>query len=140
MKRIVVGVDGSDNARRALDMALTIASKFEAAVTLAYAVPPVPVVGEPTLVNLVEIQRQQEEYGKQLLAELEVAKKAGAVPVTTQLLLGPAAESLTDLAEREQADLVVIGSRGRNAVARVLLGSVSTRLIHVCKRPVLIVH
>jgi nucleotide-binding universal stress UspA family protein len=140
MKRILVAVDGSDNAGRALDMALTLSNKFGAELLLAYAVPPVPIVGEPTMVNLSEVQREQEEYGKRMLDEqTAVALKRGG-KATGRLLLGPAAEALAELAESEHVDMTVVGSRGRNAVARLLLGSVSTRLIHLCKSPVLVVH
>lgn len=140
MKRILVAIDGSDYSARALELALTIANKFEAELLLAYALPPVPIVGEPTMVNLSEIQQQQEEFGNKLLAEqTEVAIKRGA-KATGRLLLGPAAEALAALAASEHVDLTVVGSRGRNAVARLLLGSVSTRLIQLCKNPILVVH
>lgn len=140
MKRILVGVDGSDNSARALELALTIASKFEAELLLAYAVPPVPIMGEPTMVNLSEIQRQQEEYGKRLLQEQTALATQRGGKATGRLLIGPAAESLADLAQEEHVDMTVVGSRGRNAVARLLLGSVSTRLIQLCKSPILVVH
>ena len=140
MKRILVAVDGSDNSGRALDLALTIANKFEAELLLAYAVPPVPIVGEPTMVNLAEIQVQQEQYGKRLLEDQTVVARTRGGKATGRLLMGPAAEALAELAEAEHVDLTVVGSRGRNAVARLLLGSVSTRLIQLCKNPVLVVH
>ena len=140
MKRILVAVDGSDYSARALDMALTLSTKFDAELLLAYAVPPVPIGGEPTMVNLAEIQRQQEDYGKRLLEEqVAVARKRGG-KATGRLLLGPAAEAVAELAETEHVDMTVVGSRGRNVVARLLLGSVSTRLIQLSKSPVLVVH
>ena len=140
MKRILVAVDGSDYSARALDMALTLSTKFDAELLLAYAVPPVPIGGEPTMVNLAEIQRQQEDYGKRLLEEQTAVARQRGAKATGRLLVGPAAEALADLAEAEHVDMTVVGSRGRNAIARLFLGSVSTRLIHLAKSPVLVVH
>jgi nucleotide-binding universal stress UspA family protein len=53
---------------------------------------------------------------------------------------GGPAETLADRADRMDADLVVVGSRGLGAVKRAFLGSTSNRLVHICKRPVLVVH
>jgi nucleotide-binding universal stress UspA family protein len=46
---------------------------------------------------------------------------------------------LAELAESGNFDLVVVGSKGRGAVSRMLVGSITDRLVHICKRPVLVV-
>jgi nucleotide-binding universal stress UspA family protein len=58
----------------------------------------------------------------------------------TQVLYGPPAETLAEAASAGDADLLVVGSRGHGAVARVLLGSTSDRVVHVASMPVLVVH
>ena len=55
------------------------------------------------------------------------------------LNLGRFGVGRAQLAEDEGFDLVVVGCRGRNAVARMFLGAVADRLVHVCKKPVLVV-
>jgi len=47
---------------------------------------------------------------------------------------------VAEAAAAPDVSLVVVGSRGQGAVARVLLGSVSDRLVHVCPKPILVVH
>ena len=60
------------------------------------------------------------------------------VQADTLVLSGSPAESLAEAALSGEVDLVVVGSRGRGAVARVLLGSVSDRLVHISHKPVLV--
>jgi nucleotide-binding universal stress UspA family protein len=65
-------------------------------------------------------------------------KESGVPTVASLELEGPVAERLAEVAEQDGYDLVVVGSRGRNAVARMFLGSVADRLVHICKKPVLV--
>jgi nucleotide-binding universal stress UspA family protein len=90
---------------------------------------PGPVVVAPTL----EQERAEEALLERVIAEEDVA---GAEP---RVVRGYPAESLADLADDEDAELIVVGSRGRGAVRAALLGSVSTELIGVARCPVLVV-
>src|SRR5438874_1792472 len=56
------------------------------------------------------------------------------------MVSGPAAEVLAEQAQEQDVDFVVVGSRGRTLVGSMLLGGISHRLIHICKKPILIVH
>ncbi|MDT8340409.1 MAG: universal stress protein, partial [Longimicrobiales bacterium] len=76
--------------------------------------------------------RGLEEYGERLEAEF-------GVNTTALLVRGVFAESILKQASRINADLIVVGTRGQGPVARVLLGSVSTRVIQGANRPVLVV-
>jgi nucleotide-binding universal stress UspA family protein len=62
------------------------------------------------------------------------------VEIDTKVLSGPPAETISEAAAAPDVDLVVAGSRGQGAVARALLGSVTDRLVHVCPKPILVVH
>lgn len=134
--RIVVGVDGSKGSRTALEWALDEARLHQAKVTVVtawspvmtgYVAAPAPFV-DPTLL---------EEAAHQLLAHaLEDVDTAG-VPVETKVVSDAAAHAL--LEESEEADLVVVGSRGRGGFAGLLLGSVSQQVAHHAHCPVVIV-
>jgi len=86
------------------------------------------------------VEREHRSYGDRLLSEAVVKLAEPGVEIDTAVLTGVAAESLAEAAEVPDVDLVVVGSRGRGAVARVLLGSVSDRLVHISSKPVLVVH
>ena len=59
--------------------------------------------------------------------------------VETEVVLGDPADKVTAAATREDVDLVVAGTTGKHALERVFLHSVTTRLFHLCTKPVLVV-
>jgi len=141
MKRILVALDGSDTARRAAAMAVQIAEKFGAQVELVHVMPPPPVFSEPAvIVNVAELERAQYEAAQGLLSRAAQEQARPGVEILTRILAGPAAEVIAEHADSGGFDLVTVGSRGRNMLASALLGGVSHRLIHISKKPVLIVH
>jgi nucleotide-binding universal stress UspA family protein len=71
-------------------------------------------------------------YGK----EIEVA----GLKFQTELLEGPVAEAIMNVAETRDADLIVLGARGMSSLEGLLLGSVSQKVIHHTTCPVLVVH
>jgi nucleotide-binding universal stress UspA family protein len=115
---------------------MDIASSTQGEVTLVYVVPQLSIASEvpfaagPILEEAVSI-------GESLLAE--TAKELGQPGLRRVCLSGTAAECITELAAAEGADLIVVGSKGRGAVARMLVGSTTDRLIHISTRPVLVV-
>ena len=134
MKRILVAVDGSAPAQRAARTAAELASATGARLTLACVLEPIFLTmdaPEGLSASWVEAERSRAD---QLLAA--AAKDIGGAPQVL-VLSGAAAEALAE--EAQGYDLVVVGSRGRNAAARVLLGSVSDRLLHLSPKPVLVV-
>jgi nucleotide-binding universal stress UspA family protein len=137
MRNVLVAVDGSEPSSRAVDLAASMARAFEARLTMAHSVPPPDQGSDRTL---EPFHRAVAQVGSAVL--LEACEKVQLPPeqVQTQLLFGPPAETISELAAKLEADVVVVGCRGRGAVARVLLGSVSERLLRICPRPLLIVH
>ena len=139
MKKILIATDGSPAAAEAVDLGLELASEQRAEVVLLHVVPPtdfrVTRVGPPHPVpHRLEITDED-------TALHEAAEKATARGVAFQLELisGEAADEIVTLAEAVAADLVVVGSRGRGAIAGALLGSVSKAVLSQAKRPVLVV-
>jgi nucleotide-binding universal stress UspA family protein len=139
--RILVGVDGSEPAQRAARRAFSLASRLGESVTLVHVLPPPPIFSEPAVVlNIADLERRLYEGGKAALEKVEAEARAAGVQVETQLLSGPAPELIAEAAEADDVDFVVVGSRGRTLVGSILLGGTAHRLVHVCKKPVLIVH
>lgn len=131
MKKIVVGIDGSEHGAAALDWAREMLKGVpDAAIHLVHAYQ-VPRQWEET------IESAARKSGEQVLNE--AAAKVSGITVTSHLRSGvPAAEMLA-VAQEVDADLVAVGSRGLGPAARFFLGSVSTQVVHHADRPVMVV-
>lgn len=138
MRNIIVAVDGSDEALRAVDLAADIASRFGARLTVVHVVEPLFVPPEPYGFNSGALEASNREYGAKVLKDAAARIEGRGIETRTELLTGAPPEAIVDACR--DADMLVVGSRGRGAVKRVLLGSVSDRLVHLAKMPVLVVH
>jgi len=132
MKHIVVGFDGSANARRALEAALDVAGADTRLTVVAAAHSPVPPgqalpVGDEGL----EERRRELEDARRHLAELGREAEVVAVP-------GAPADVLVEEADRRGADLIVVGRRGLNGAERLVMGSVSSKVARLARCSVLI--
>ncbi len=134
---VLVAIDGSDEAQRALRFAGELAQRCEAKLTICHACPARPKDEERVFLPFEEAV---EHIASRLLLEASEHARVAAWNVETRLLRGEPAASIGALAEELNVDVLVVGSRGRGAVARTLLGSVSDRLLHTCAKPVLVVH
>jgi len=139
MRRILVGVDGSEPAAKASLMAAEIAIRFGAQLTLAYVVPRLVLPPDAYGLSTAEVEAEHREHAQKLLAHAASQLGESGVQADTLVLSGAPAESLAEAAHASDVDLVVAGSRGRGAVARMLLGSVTDRLVHISPKPVLVV-
>lgn len=139
VRKILVAVDGSACSERAVRFAAELARPAGAELVLVFAAAPRGAPTEPYGVAQRELEALAEESGSRMLEELRTRIAEPGVNLSTRIIRGDPAEELIATADREDADLLVVGSRGRNAAARVLLGSVSDRVVHACKRPVLVV-
>ena len=139
MKHVLVGIDGSAASHKAARMAAEIAGKFGARLTLAYVVPRLLLPPDAYGLTVAEVEAEHRAHADEVLAAAASALGPGAAP-SRLVLFGSPADALVEAAQAEQADLVVVGSRGHGAVSRVLLGSTSGRVVHVSTGPVLVVH
>ncbi len=140
MRRMLVAIDGSDLSMRAANEAADLASRLEAAVTLVYVVePPGPAADLPSERTLRALLDALRRTGDRHLHEARARCAERGVLAETVLKEGdPAAEILRTARERG-VDLIVCGSHGRGFVGRMLLGSVSGKLVHRAQVPVLVV-
>lgn len=137
-KKIVVGNDGSDNAIEALEAAAQIAASFGAELVVAHVwhLPPTAYVGAPYAP--LDLSQQMEETKKRATDRAsEILSRHNAVAKAVELEGNPA-DAMIDLAEKEEADLIVVGSRGIGAVERFVLGSTSERIVRHSPCPVLV--
>lgn len=135
MKRVVVGVDGSEASLRALTKAIEYAQLLGAEVdaVMAWHVS----YGTTEFAVLPMIPREDVEAGTRESLATAVAAQSSPVPVNQVVLEGDPARVLIELSQG--ADLVVLGTRGHGGFAGLLLGSVTQKVIHHANCPVLVV-
>jgi nucleotide-binding universal stress UspA family protein len=141
MKRILVGVDGSPESALAAEKAAELAQATEAQLDLIYVVPRRLPPGPDAYVRTDEERRElvEHQYAAALLAEAERKIRRPGLVVNAEAQTGAVAETLSDLADSRDADLIVVGYRGLGAVTRALLGSVAQRVSQISSKPVLVV-
>lgn len=138
---VVVGVDGSDHSEAALALALEVARRREAPVkaVIAYHVPWLARPVEPQLIEqLHESERALCRRTVEHALEKVRTDADAATTVEISVVEGKPAEAL--VAAGKRAMLTVVGSRGRGAISRALLGSVSRAVMQETARPLAVVH
>jgi nucleotide-binding universal stress UspA family protein len=141
--KILVPLDGSEFADKALDYAIGVAKKFSSELLLVHIVQTTtafvtgPEVLGPSLI--VDLEKQLEENGHHILASGEDKAKKADLKVTTKISYGNPADRILNIAKEEKADLIIMGHRGLGRAARFFLGSVSDNVSHHALCPVLIV-
>jgi nucleotide-binding universal stress UspA family protein len=133
MERIVVGFDGSEHAHKALERAADI-SHGATVVVIATAHVEGFLGGAVSPVDPVEAEARE----KALAEAREYLDGRGVKGVFIEGAGNPG-DVLVQEAEDSGADLIVVGTRGRNAAKRLALGSVSTNVIHHAPCDVLVV-
>lgn len=126
MRKIVVGYDGSDVAKRALERAADLAGG--GALTVVSVVPKVPAGGRVGVALVVD-PADVEEHQRELLEARDLLAARGVTPRLIETS-GDPADVLVQTAQEESADVIVIGTRGLGGLSRALLGSVSTKVVH----------
>lgn len=144
---ILVAVDGSPAAARALGYAAELSKAIDAKLIILHVVLPVGRVRqELEVLQRVEHNEQIEyeilqETGRGIAAAAEkTAREEGASHIETLVEVGDdPAELILRVASAHRAGTIVLGRRGRGMMASILLGSVSYKIAHLSKLPVLIV-
>ena len=137
MKRILLGADGSEHSKRAALYALDIAKAFGSTVVIVSTYRGQTIVSEdPSHQYSIKAMRNEATHTQAWYKEL---LDKNDIPYETLVLDGPAAEALAAAAEREHADIIIIGSRGRSKLAGLVLGSTAHTLLHIAPCPVITV-
>ncbi|MEE2041433.1 universal stress protein [Nocardiopsis sp. CT-R113] len=143
MDRIVVGVDGSRNAHRALGLAVDLAAESDAELVVVHSWE-VPYPYDPVAMTAAGYQpqedlfeRQSEELVAELLAEV-IDERREDLNVEISVVRTQDSPVSAILKASEGADAIVVGSRGRGTVRGLLLGSVSQGVLHRSTIPVVV--
>jgi nucleotide-binding universal stress UspA family protein len=136
--RIVVGVDGSDEARHALMWACSEARARKVPLHVVYVWEyPYGIAPSASPATRASLRASLQDEAEQVLADEVAAARETGVAVSSALLEGSAAEEL--ISETQPDDMLVVGSHGRGGFAGLLLGSVGQQCAHHARCPVVIV-
>ncbi|WP_319408937.1 universal stress protein [uncultured Desulfosarcina sp.] len=134
---ILLPVDGSEHATRATAYALKIVGLMGARVILLHCHRPFPVkLGEPYFQNAIDKIISE---ANALLEPFRSVLTEKGVSVEDLIMEGPAREKICDVAQIENCEMIIMGSRGRSDLKGLLLGSVAHRVLQQSPCPVLVV-
>jgi nucleotide-binding universal stress UspA family protein len=134
--RILLATDGSAHAEAASSLVQDLARHDGAQVILLHAFEPVPsYLGEPWG---DQVMARNIAEGERVVKQVDRKLREAGIDVIVEVLEGPAAEAILRVATVRECDLIVMGSRGHGALASLLLGSVSLRVLAHAQVPVMI--
>lgn len=135
---IVVGTDGSDSAKLAVEEAVRLAKALGAEVHVVSAFKPLRgahVGGE----GHAEYQALPDDKVEATISEAAAAARTRGVPVTSHAVERDPVDALMEVADKVSADLIVVGSKGMHGARRLTLGNVPNQISHRARCNVLIV-
>jgi nucleotide-binding universal stress UspA family protein len=141
MSGITVGIDGSAHSSRALEWALSEGATRHAPVTVltVHSVPMSGWTGNPIKLPRDAADLDRERHAAEELTAKALSQLGDAQPpsVTVRAIIGFPAGELIEASRA--ADLMVVGSRGAGGFARLVIGSVSSQVVHHAHCPVVVV-
>jgi nucleotide-binding universal stress UspA family protein len=139
-KKILVTLDGSELAKKALGEAEKLAKSFDAEIILFQVVPFMPIYGSPELVTPLIIDEKQKEAVEKYLANLAEELKTRGFRVTAIVKTGQqVAVEIIDFAKEAGVDLIVMCTHGRSGITRWVLGSTAHKVLIRAETPILLI-
>ncbi len=139
--KILLPVDGSECALRAVDHLITHATWFRdiPEIHLLHVHPPIPIGRVQAHVGKETLHGYYQEEGLAQLTEAQQKLEAAGCLYTTHIHVGQAAEVVAKVALDLSCELIVMGTHGRSGLAGLVMGSVASRVLHLVACPVLLV-
>ncbi|MCL7412403.1 MAG: universal stress protein [ANME-2 cluster archaeon] len=139
-KKILVATDGSDNSMNAVSSAIELAKATGAELCTIYVVSDANLyAGIRSAYWADEMHEHFIKEGEEAIQYVKAEGGAANIEIGTFLLEGNAGEKIVDFAEANDIDLIVMGTRGKTAVERILVGSVAENVIRHSKVRVMVV-
>jgi nucleotide-binding universal stress UspA family protein len=141
IQRILCPIDFSDFSRRALDHAVAMARWYKATITAMHVDTPIEIVGLPAPMVGVPAAWKFSDRAELLtsLQRFVAAESAPGISIETVVREGPAVTGILEQAAATRADLIVMGTHGTSGFERLVLGSVTEKVLRKARCPVLTV-
>ncbi len=134
--RILVPTDGSPGGRRAVAHAVELAAAHGSTVCGLYVINTVSYNGLPMESSWKGVTTLLNTDGTEALDVVEKLASDRNVPVETEITEGSPAKEIIRAADRQECDLIVMGTHGRGGLDRLLLGSVAEKVVRGAQIPV----
>ena len=140
MSKLLVAVDGSPNATRAVEYAIRLAKKTGDALHLVTVHPEPVIYGEiQVYVPKEKMEELQKKHSEDFLRPAVELARAAGIAHTSEVLVGDTAVVIARRAKALACDSIVMGTRGMGAIGNLMLGSVATKVVHLSELPVTLV-
>ncbi len=126
--RILVGIDGSEDAHAAAEHAVDLAATYGATLHCLYVVE-TRTAYDNAIVEPETVRENLRREGREALARVEAAAETAGVDSIASIEEGVPAEAIAEYADDHGIDLVVVGARGKSAFKTILLGSTTEALV-----------
>jgi nucleotide-binding universal stress UspA family protein len=140
-KKILVPLDGSELAEKALGHAEELAKTYDAEIILFQVAPFMHVYGVAELVTPFVVDDKQKETAERYLTNLTDELKKRGFKVTAKVKIGlQVAAEIIDFAKENGVDLIIMCTHGHSGITRWVLGSIAHKVLTRAETPVLLVH
>ena len=131
--KILVAVDGSESSSKAAEKSIDLAEKYGADLIALYIVAP--------NINFNEVFYFAEENGQKIVDDVKHEASAKKLNVQTEVLMdvGAVSKAIVEYAEKNNVNLIVIGTKGISGIKRMLVGSTASEVVKYSHCPVMVV-
>ncbi|WP_292374174.1 MULTISPECIES: universal stress protein [unclassified Methanosarcina] len=138
-RNIVIATDGSENTLRAISYGIELAKLSGATVHALYVIDMTSFSSIPMDAGWEEMYNILREEGEKAISVVKERGKVSGVEVREMILEGHPSNEIIDFAEKNNVDLIVVGTLGKTGLDRFLMGSVADKVVRGSKVPVLVV-
>lgn len=137
--KILVPVDGSVNSKRAFNLALYLSKNLKGEITVLHVADAPPTVYLQSQKVLDELLEKYSKARENVFDEYKDLAEKESIKIKTKLVFGDAVKEIIKFSLKDESNVIVIGNRGRGHLKEMIIGSVSSAVIHDTKCPVLLV-
>lgn len=139
IKQWVVPVDGSEPSLRALDLAISEANAHISKPKLLVLNVQLPLSGDVSrFIDSKTIENFHREDGEKVMAATQARLQNSGLEYAQTIEVGPVAQTIAEFAAKNGCSMIVMGSQGNNTFTSMLMGSITTKVLHQTQLPVLL--
>jgi len=140
LRKVLIATDGSESAEKAASFGVEIARLSGAKVYAIYVIDTTPYYSIPLdQVWSKEVYEQFDKVGHEITSDVVESARAAGLEAESIVLKGNPPERILNFSEEQNVDMIVVGSHGKGGFERLVIGSVSEKIVRHAKVPVLVV-